>query len=195
MERQAQDEVVSNEIGTIPRRLQPAGTVEEAAKRIIELDAEARTIALSAKTNTIAALEKACECGVWLGYAKSKLKHGEWLPWLHDLGISKMTASRYMRLAEANVTGGLLLTSRNVTHAMELAGVRKPEPQRIDDTKSGKVRLPDTLETINASFARWLSQGFDERLDNASDALLCQWEALLRPMAQTYERVKARLKA
>ena len=164
------------------------------SKRIIELDAEARTIALSAKTNTVAALEKACECGVWLTYAKSKLKHGEWLPWLQDIGIAGRTASQYMALSKRHDRADLL-SARNLTHAMELAGVRKPEPQRIDGTQSGKVRLPDTLETINASFARWLSQGFDERLDNASDALLCQWEALLRPMAQTYERVKARLKA
>ena len=42
----------------------------------------------------------AIKCGTLLTEAKGKLKHGQWLPWLHDkCGLSERTAQRYMRLA------------------------------------------------------------------------------------------------
>jgi hypothetical protein len=140
------------------------------------------------------ALDAALACGQWLTFAKSKLPHGQWLPWLAQVGVSHASASQYMRLASNCYDRSNLLNARNVTHAMELAGVRKPEPTKpTAHQQTGKTRLPDTLETVHAAFMRWVAQGFDERLDDANDALLCDWEAMLRPMHQAYEQVKARL--
>jgi hypothetical protein len=178
---------------------QPTSTVEQAAEQVIDLDSRARKIAYGATQQMRGALDAALACGQWLMFAKGKLPHGQWLPWLASVGVSQPSAWRYVKLAENYSERNSLLSATNVTHAMELAGIRKPkeptEGKPSAHDKSGKTRLPDTLESVNAAFMRWQAQGFDERLEGASDALLCEWEALLRPMAQTYERVKARLKA
>ena len=197
MERQAEYVVECNALGTGAGFLQPttASTVEQAAEQVIELDSQARKIAYGATQQMRGALDAALACGQWLTFAKAKLPHGQWLPWLAQVGVSQQSSSNYMRLASNYHGRGDLLSARNVTHAMELAGVRKPEPTKpTAHQQTGKTRLPDTLETVHAAFMRWVAQGFDERLDDANDALLCDWEAMLRPMHQTYERVKARLK-
>ena len=177
---------------------QPTSTVEQAAEQVIDLDSRARKIAYGATQQMRGALDAALACGQWLMFAKGKLPHGQWLPWLQTVGVNDRTAQRYMGLASNTTRMSDLISARNVTHAMQLAGVIK-EPKESSKPsahdKSGKTRLPDTLESVNSAFMRWQAQGFDERLEGASDALLCEWEALLRPMAQTYERVKARLKA
>lgn len=196
MERQAVYEIKRDEIATSPGQLPPtpSGSIEEAAQRIIELDARARSIACDAKTNTQAALEKAYECGLWLCYAKGKVRHGDWLPWLSQLGVSKHTSARYMKLAESNVADRLLLNARNLTHAMELAGVRKPEPAKPTTDTSTKTRLPDTIEAIALDFARWKRNDFDKRIDAASDTLLLAWYQQLKPMAEAFKVVEARLR-
>lgn len=187
MDREATVEVVRHE------KPSALATLDDAAQRIRELDQQARNIAVTAKDRMEAALDAAFWCGQWLTFAKSKVAHGQWLPWLQELGVSKQSASNYMRLA-SNVhdRGHLLMSARNLTHAMELAGVRKPEPTRRDDDHK-TTRLPDTIERIALDFARWKASDFDKRIDTASDALLCAWERELKPMAKAYEQVKARL--
>jgi hypothetical protein len=142
-----------------------------------------------------AALEAAFWCGQWLTFAKSKVSHGQWLPWLQGVGIAQPQASRYMRLTNNADRHTLLLSSRNLTHAMELAGVRRPEPSKAEHIGQGKTRLPDTIERITIDFLRWKSNDFDKRIDGASDDLLCVWERELKPMAEVYQQVVERLKA
>ena len=197
MERQAEYVVKCDALGTSAGFVQPqaTSTVEQAAQQVIDLDSRARKIAYGETQQMRGALDAALACGQWLMFAKDKLPHGQWLPWLDQVGLNQRTAHRYMGLASNQTGRSNLLSARNLTHAMELAGVRKPEPTKpTAHQQTGKTRLPDTLETVHAAFMRWVAQGFDERLDDANDALLCDWEAMLRPMHQTYERVKARLK-
>jgi hypothetical protein len=191
---QAEYEIVGNEVRASAGQLQPQGTLEEAANKVRELDKTARAIAFTAKDRMSAALDAAFWCGQWLCYAKSKLSHGQWLPWLDGVGIQQRTAHRYMGLASNKTDrSNLLLSARNLTHAMELAGVRRPEPTKADTSGQGKARLPDTIERIALDFARWKVNDFDKRIEGASDALLCAWERELKPMAQAYEHVKRRL--
>lgn len=49
------------------------------------------------------AAEHAIEAGHSLIEAKSLVKHGQWLPWLKELGIPERTARRYITLARGNV--------------------------------------------------------------------------------------------
>lgn len=191
---QAEYEIVGNEVKPITGRLQPSGTLQDAEIRIRELDGLARQIAVTTKEKMAAALDAAFWCGQWLTFAKSKMSHGQWLPWLQRLGVKHEHARRYMALANSTDRSNLISSSRNLTHAMELAGVRKPEPRKPDASQQGKTRMPDTIERIAMDFARWKAADFDQRIDTASDALLCLWERELKPMAKAYEQVKARLK-
>lgn len=196
MERQAQYAVKTNEVGTVTRHISssPKGSIEEAAKHIIDLDAQARNIALNAKERTQAALEVAYECGLWLNYAKTKMPHGSWLPWLQGLGVQPRQAQRYIGLTNTTDRSHLL-TARNVTHAMELAGIRKPEPTKADpDDTTTKTRLPETIETITLSFKRWKAIDFDKRFDKANDALLLAWHDALKPMADAFAQVREALR-
>ena len=194
MERQVGDSVTVYEVTSGTGQLQPQGSIEEAGKRIIELDAEAHGIALTASGQMRRAIEVAMECGQWLVYAKSKQPHGAWLPWLQSIGLAQQQASKYMRLASNHADRRSLLCARNITHAMELAGVRKPEPTRTDGTSEGKARLPDTIEAIAADFARWRKVDFDVRLVTANDALLLAWHDALKPMAEAFRKVEDRLR-
>jgi len=194
MERQVGDSVTVYEVTSGTGQLQPQGSIEEAGKRIIELDAKARSIAYNASGQMRQALEVAYECGQWLCYARSKSSHGSWLPWLQTLGINRHTAHKYMTLASNVDSRKHLLSARNITHAMELAGVRKPEPTRTDGTSEGKARLPDTIEAIAADFARWRKVDFDVRLVTANDALLLAWHDALKPMAEAFRKVEDRLR-
>lgn len=45
------------------------------------------------------AVQHAARCGTLLIEAKAKLRHGQWLPWLREVGVPSQTASTYMRLA------------------------------------------------------------------------------------------------
>ena len=187
MDREAAVEIVGYE------KPSALASLDDAAQRIRELDQQARTIAVTAKDRMAAALDAAFWCGQWLTFAKSKMSHGQWLPWLDGVGLKQRNANNYMRLSSnQHDRANLLTSSRNLTHAMELAGVRKPEPTRRDDEHKA-TRLPDTIERIALDFARWKAADFDKRIDTASDALLCAWERELKPMAQAYEQVRARL--
>lgn len=174
----------------------PSGTLEEAAQRIRELDQRARTIAVSAKDKMEAALDAAFWCGQWLTYAKSKVAHGQWLPWLETVGIQQRTAHRYMSLANQTDRSNLMLSARNLTHAMELAGVRKPESHKTDESERHTAkRVPETLESISLQFNRWKKAQFEPCLADANDELLCIWEAKLKPMHKAYLAVCEKLRS
>ena len=98
MERQATYTIRSNEVTTSAGQVQPTGTIEEAGRKIIQLDADARKYALGARRGIEESLALANECGQWLLYAKSKLRHGDWMPWLMELGVKQSTANKYMAL-------------------------------------------------------------------------------------------------
>jgi hypothetical protein len=65
---------------------------------VIEAEIRAEHEACNGAAQT--SLEHAIRCGKLLIEAKDMLKHGQWLPWLHDnCGLSERTAQRCMRLA------------------------------------------------------------------------------------------------
>ena len=80
---------------------------------------------------------RATVTGVALVYAKELLGHGDWLPWLEEnFNGSQPTASRYMKMAEANYSPMTNLDPpKHVERYMRMAvantaAVRNLEPQR-----------------------------------------------------------------
>ena len=69
---------------------------------------------------------------------KASLSHGEWLPWLKQqqesgaIGFSRMTATKYMRLA-ANINRGLHLPEApSIRAALELLSDKEPDDEQLD---------------------------------------------------------------
>lgn len=172
----------------------PSGGIEETDKRLIKLNQEAADLALGVRRSGEQWASKAFEFGLWLTYAKQQSGHGNWLSRLQRLGISQQAANNYMRLSNHHARGDLL-TASNVTKAMELAGVRKPETTKADaGDQSTKARLPESLDAIAISFKRWQQTQLNPNIGNATDAMLLTWEAALRPMHLAYEAVSERLR-
>ena len=52
----------------------------------------------------LAALEAAIDAGQLLAIARAKCLRGDWLPWLEKVGLNRMTANLWMRLANTRLT-------------------------------------------------------------------------------------------
>src|SRR4051794_33384128 len=71
------------------------------SNRLAVLASEIRQAHASAEAAAIEHATRALEAGRALIEAKSLVKHGQWLPWLREVGISSRSASRYMRLVKS----------------------------------------------------------------------------------------------
>ena len=69
-------------------------------------------------------VQAAIDCGRYLTEIKSRLGHGEWLPWLEEnWQYSHFRATQYMRLAQANINSGLYLTdAKDIKDALRILG-------------------------------------------------------------------------
>jgi hypothetical protein len=76
------------------RRL--AAVAESALDRLAR---EVRSHHEQAESHWRSAVEHAWHCGQRLVEAKELCRHGEWLPWLREVGIPQRTANTYTRLA------------------------------------------------------------------------------------------------
>jgi hypothetical protein len=79
-----------------------------------------------------ASIEHAIKCGELLTEAKCLLKHGQWLPWLHNnCGLSERSAQRYMRLASKSA----IVADLGIAAADRLLASNGPFP--LDDLSRG----------------------------------------------------------
>lgn len=175
--------------------LMPMGSIEDAKRKIVQLDASAKAIALDAAGNLRHALEAAYDCGLWLNFAKTKVNPTEWLQWLHDTGVDKHRADAYIRMSKRN-TRTNLLSSQNARQQMELVGFCQTATTRVNTPvdKTKTVHLPESLDAIGITFKRWKVSQFDPRIATADDTLLLRWEEVLKPMRDVYSEVEARLR-
>jgi hypothetical protein len=75
------------------------------SNRLPTLEAEIKAAHEACAAAAQTSIEHAIKCGEMLIEAKGLLKHGQWLPWLHDnCGLSERSAQRYMRLARKSAT-------------------------------------------------------------------------------------------
>ena len=74
----------------------------------------------------LAALEAAIEAGQLLIVARDKCGRGDWLPWLEKVGLNRMSANLWMRLANTRLTA---------LEVQELGGIRAA----LDDAKKREL--------------------------------------------------------
>jgi hypothetical protein len=69
--------------------------------------------------------------GQWLGEAKGRLKHGQWLPWLQtEFGWSENTARRFMQVYELVKSSKLVDLEIDVSALYLIAAPKTPQPVR-----------------------------------------------------------------
>ena len=103
-----------------------------------------------------AIVARAIDAGLALNDARSKLPHGEWLPWLKDnCGLSERTAYNYMLIANNRTKFAI---DANLTLTQALRQLREEEPKeagpasRYDKAQATLLRslgnlLPDEIES------------------------------------------------
>ena len=145
------------------------------SEQILQVHAEATTIAEKAKGFASEAIAKAIECGQLLIQQKAALGHGSWIDWIAKnlKGMSRMTVSKYMRLAKSvealpdtknggsNVNHGLhSLDAPTLRQAYIAAGIL-PQPetkQEAPDPNKPWVRFTRFLD----GFRLWFNKRIDD---------------------------------
>lgn len=69
------------------------------SNRLTVLACEIRQAHADAQEAATTAIQRAIDAGHALVEAKSLVKHGEWLPWMKEQGLSVRMSQHYMRLA------------------------------------------------------------------------------------------------
>lgn len=95
----------------------------------------------AAQLDAQSAVQHAINCGTALIEAKAQCKHGEWLSWLEaNVKFTRMTATTYMKLAEANVKRALHLEdASSVREALKLLDA-PTQPESAGDGKPVKPK-------------------------------------------------------
>lgn len=96
--------------------------------------------------------------------AKAQLRHGEWLPWLNEVGISPKTAENYMRFAREVIPGSALSA---MPYSKALALLDVPAEQREQFIAENNV-----TERSAASIKKLIAEAKaeKERADQAEQA-------------------------
>lgn len=96
--------------------------------------------------------------------AKAQLRHGEWLPWLKEVGIAPKTAENYMRLAREVIPGSTLSA---LPYSKALALLDVPSEQREQF-----IAENDVTERSAASIKKLIAEAKKEkeRADQAEAA-------------------------
>jgi hypothetical protein len=69
------------------------------SNRLTVLAAEIKALHTASEAALQTSIEKATKAGELLIEAKDEVPHGQWLPWLQQVGVPTRTAQRYMQLA------------------------------------------------------------------------------------------------
>ena len=104
-----------------------------------QLAREVRSEHNAAQSAWESAVHHAHRAGQCLLEAKALCKHGEWLPWLRDVGIPRRTATEYMRFAKRADPAHLPAT---ISEALEAVEDRERRSHQA------------TMQTLSAEFDR-----------------------------------------
>ena len=95
----------------------------------------------------LAALEAAIEAGQLLAIAREKCGRGDWIPWLEKVGLNRMTANLWMRLARTGLTP---------VQVQEAGGIRAAlDAQRRSDLAGSPEALREIQERVGATKRRY----------------------------------------
>jgi hypothetical protein len=128
-----------------------------------------------------AALNKAVIAGGKLTTVRSRLKHGQWLPFCKHIGISDQTARNYMRLWEHRDQ----LKSKSVLNLTEAYAAAlppkktKPEPISLDDRMQHALRLDELINSL-VRVAKMFLYDWGQRYGDDEEKLMLKIECGLR---------------
>ncbi len=93
------------------------------------------------------AVSAALDGGLLLAEAKSRLQHGDWLPWLERVGLNGRTAQRWMQLASLDLTA---------EEIVERGGIRAvlAQPRAGGALPADPRQLQVALEAVEREIAR-----------------------------------------
>jgi len=116
---------------------------------------EVKVLELSGAINLRPTLDRAADLGAALAEVKGLLPHGQWLPWLKRVGISKQSASNYCTVFRevGKVQGTGRLTIEQFLRQMREARIngKKRERQQVRDEVASRLgKLPDTIQLHRA---------------------------------------------
>jgi hypothetical protein len=99
------------------------------SNRLPVLAAEIRAAHDAATAATQTALERARQAGKGLIEAKELVEHGQWLPWLKDLGLEPRMSQRYMRLARMDDAKYDTVSHLTINEALAAVTDAVPDPE------------------------------------------------------------------
>lgn len=126
--------------------------------------------------------------------AKGKLSHGEWMPWLQDMGFSSSAASNYMRLAR-EIPPDSMIGALPVSKALALlqlpAGERETFAQanNIEDQSAEEIRRL-IRERDEARQALERTKDKAQRDFNAMDRASCAKQARIYALEKELKEAK-----
>lgn len=169
-----------------PLDLSLADLVARLRKRESEID----DTAILAVEYSVMAIRHVFEQGDDLLLCKSKVKHGDWLPWLEsNFEKDVRRAQEYMKLAinvPNTMRAAYLTNAKSIRNAFELAGILPPIP--LKEIENGQnISIPQEIQWLNriAEFYSKHEPTFEEMLPMQRVEL----KAKLRPVVKIYERL------
>lgn len=132
------------------RELQPS----DIAPDLEELLPDIQQCVTRYQAGRLESITAAVEGGQLLNLARRQLLHGDWLPYLEKVGLNRMTANRWMRLADLGLTpeeilerGGLrAVLAEAVNQARQPP--RKPAQERHDEAYDEIGRLYKRISAL-----------------------------------------------
>ena len=101
------------------------------------------------RAGRLAATEAALEGGRLLESARSRLNHGDWLPWLNRVGLNRATANRWMRLTRLGMTAVEILEAGGMRAVLEAQTTnQRPRRPRREDLEE---EVEEASEVVKAA--------------------------------------------
>ena len=145
------------------------------SNRLPMLQAEIAELHRRGEASQQAALDAYREAGVRLIEAKALLGHGQWLPWLAEIGISPRTAQHYMRLARLSADKYATVSHLGLRKALDAIAAEAAyiDPQPDEEEKElppplaeGEFYLPIDDVKFRADLYPRTESGSDDRMIN-----------------------------
>jgi hypothetical protein len=174
-----------DKVAEIARPRHATLTLDDAAREVREQHAACRD-------TFKATLAHALRCGAALIWAKSRLKHGEWLTWLRQTGIPERAAQWYMKLARelprVRLPENVGVTDLSLAQAKRL--ISKPADREDTTTTNGDASnagvAPDYIERLVGLLVNASAAGQDRGLLGFGDVTVKR----VRHAIEEYEEEK-----
>ena len=81
--------------------------------------------------------DEAWDIGRGLRAVKNEMQHGEWLPWIREIGMERTAGHRFMALADGYQTAEMLQSATSVESALKALPPKRPKEEPAAGSCSG----------------------------------------------------------